>query len=81
MKKDPIELADEGIWLSDLLDLVFGAGMIIAGLAVIIMLLCARAGWGANLLGLILFLFCLAVGGMMMKDALENSKKRKQKGL
>ena len=74
---EPRELTGEkSVWLCELLDLVFGAGMIIASLAVIVMMICAKAGWGAYLAGAILFLFCLAVGGMMMNDAWKNLTRR-----
>jgi ABC-type uncharacterized transport system YnjBCD permease subunit len=72
------DLRDEaGTVLCDYLDLVFGAGMVIAGWTVIIMMICADASWGAYLAGAILFLFCLMVGGMMTNEAWKNLRKRK----
>lgn len=78
---EPRELTKEkGIWWCDILEPVVGAGMIIASLVAIVMMIRAKAGWGMYLFGIILFLFCLAVGGMMMGEAWQNLKKSKQQG-
>lgn len=81
MNKELRDLRDEeGVLLNDILDLAFGAGMIVAGAAVIDMMIFAKAGWGAHLAGIILFLFCVVVGGTMAADARKNLMRRDENG-
>lgn len=81
LANEPRDLKNEpGTALCDYLDLVFGAAMILAPAAAIIMMIFAKAGWGAYLAGVVLFFFCLMVGGKMIEEAWKNLKKRGKNG-
>ncbi len=76
------DLADrESTWVSDVVDLALGAGMIVAGLAVIAMMILmtifAKVDWHVWLIGIIVFIFSCAVGGIMMVKARRNLRNRK----
>lgn len=70
---------EDGTAISDFLDMMFGAGMILAPLAAIAKIAWNGSGWGAYLVWIILFLIGSAVGGMMMREGWKNLRNRRQK--
>ena len=77
MTSQPSDLKDEKIITGYILDFFTGIGMVIGGLAVLLLSIFAVKGWEPVVLCSVLFLFCLSIGIWEIKSGIRGMKKIK----